>query len=244
MFSRRLNLTCPGFSSYENDNRDTLGLLHRVHGALETRTGIEVGQRRRNFERTTKTAGFACISVNSVFARQLQSSVDGPQIVFELAKAPATPDEKLRVVRVTGDGRCMFRALALGLANNKNIILGSKETDEADQLRMACADAICNTQKRRSDFGEAMMAIKAEQDLNQYCKRITKTGFWGGEAELLVLSKMLKAPIKVYIPNPKGFGFRCIQEYGRPFDISNGGKRKPVRLLYNGKNHYDLLLQV
>jgi hypothetical protein len=71
---------------------------------------------------------------------------------------PVPTDERLREVRITGDGRCMFRALvslrtmplsaavvlfqaavlrahtlwqALGLAANKNIILGPRETEEA-----------------------------------------------------------------------------------------------------------------
>eukprot|EP00976_Prorocentrum_cordatum_P107587 1194666-Prorocentrum_minimum.AAC.12 len=36
-----------------------------------------------------------------------------------------------------------------------------------------------------------------------YCKRINSPSFWGGEAELLVLSKMLKTPIRVYLRNSK-----------------------------------------
>ena len=78
----------------------------------------------------------------------------------------------------------------------------------------------------------------------RYCKRIGNQGFWGGEAELLILSKMLKASINVYIKNPQGGGYLCIVRYGDKFDRANGGKRKPVRLLYNGSNHYDLLLAV
>lgn len=169
----------------------------------------------------------------------------GPQPLFQLARtSPAPTDERLREVRITGDGRCMFRALALGLAANKNVILGGRETEEADQLRMACADAMCTTQQRRQAFPEAYMSIKVEQDINRYCKRIGNQGFWGGEAELLILSKMLKASINVYIKNPQGGGYLCIVRYGDKFDRANGGKRKPVRLLYNGSNHYDLLLAV
>jgi hypothetical protein len=159
---------------------------------------------------------------------------------------------------------------------------------------------MCTTQQRRAQFPEAYMAIKVEQDINRYCKRIGKQvshtalskssgrrerwavacssqtqctttqttcwsttrsghtslrfsypspaeqygdgkqGFWGGEAELLILSKMLKAPIKVYIKNQQGPGYLCIVHYGEKFDKANGGKRKPVRLLYNGSNQYVL----
>ena len=51
---------------------------------------------------------------------------------------------------------------------------------------------------------------------------------------------MLRAPIKVYIKNQQGSGYLCIVHYGEKFDKANGGKRKPVRLLYNGSNQYVL----
>mmetsp|Transcript_32202 Transcript_32202/g.60495 ORF Transcript_32202/g.60495 Transcript_32202/m.60495 type:complete len:239 (-) Transcript_32202:460-1176(-) len=201
---------------------DTLRFISRVHTALSTRARF--GKRQ---------PAWACLS----------ASVGGqcPSPLFELARAvpasgPRPTDEKLREIRVSGDGRCMFRSVALGLAANKNVILGGKETEEADQLRMACHSAMCTSVKRRNDFPEAVMAVKVEQPIETYCKRIQKSNFWGGEAELLVLSKMLKAALKVYIRNPQGQGYVCIQEYGREFDKSNGGKRKPVRLLFNGVN--------
>ena len=33
---------------------------------------------------------------------------------------------------------------------------------------------MCTTQQRRGQFPEAYMAIKVEQDINRYCKRIGK----------------------------------------------------------------------
>uniref|UniRef100_A0A453IF93 Uncharacterized protein n=1 Tax=Aegilops tauschii subsp. strangulata TaxID=200361 RepID=A0A453IF93_AEGTS len=42
----------------------------------------------------------------------------------------------------------------------------------------------------------------------------------------------------------RGNGFIPIAEYGLEFtkDSKEGKKRVPVRLLYSGKNHYDLLI--
>jgi hypothetical protein len=59
--------------------------------------------------------------------------------------------------------------------------------------------------------------------------------------------------VAVYIPAAKvksagtTSGFVNIQTYGRDFEkggkLDKSGKgKKPVRLLYNGENHYDLLL--
>eukprot|EP00898_Chlorokybus_atmophyticus_P001220 jgi/Chlat1/2099/Chrsp17S02701 len=171
----------------------------------------------------------------------------------KLADAPRIP-EHYQVVRVRGDGRCMFRAMVLGLAANKGQVVNSyDEEKDADELRIAVVDALCRNDKRRKDFEEAIMAVTVEEPLIKYCNRLIKPSFWGGEAELLVLSRMLKMPIIVYLPAGKRgvqtraslkSGYLPIQVYGREYLEPKEGKKekKPVRLLYNGENHYDLLL--
>ncbi|KAL3676406.1 hypothetical protein R1sor_026354 [Riccia sorocarpa] len=158
------------------------------------------------------------------------------------------------VRRITGDGRCMFRALVVGMATNKGQTLSYfEEEQEADQLRFAVMDAVCNPEQQRSQkYEEALIAITVEESLNRYCKRIESSAFWGGESELLVLSRLCSQPIVVYIPEAEAKqggrwgsgGYIPIAEYGSEY--KNPGKdrkgRKPVRLLYSGRNHYDLLL--
>ncbi|GAB4822635.1 hypothetical protein N2152v2_009681 [Parachlorella kessleri] len=185
--------------------------------------------------------------------QQEQQQQRRPQVpLFTLARAaPAKQAETgLRIVRVRGDGRCMFRALALGLARNMGRILGpAAEEQEADQLRLAVADAICRTAKRRNEFSPAVIAIEAETKLTDYCRRIVQPNFWGGEAELLVLSQMLRVPVFVYLTSSdaKGgpAGFVAIQKYGEKFGKAGKDwqRRRPVRLLYTGGNHYDLLIK-
>jgi len=173
-------------------------------------------------------------------------------MLFDIAKASkAKPKEKRQgefhqVVRVRGDGKCMFRSLALGLAAIAKRNMTSGEEDfEADQLRLAVAESLCRGEDKRKNFSEAVMAISYEYGLETYCRRILDPKFWGGEPELLVLSRLIRRPIKVYIPasqarNATGSGFVCIQTYGEEF--AKEGKRKAVKLLYNGENHYDLLI--
>lgn len=64
----------------------------------------------------------------------------------------------------------MFRALAKGLAYNQGMYLsGQAETDDADELRMAVFDAICGKDTaKRNVYKDAMVAIRAQFDLNQY----------------------------------------------------------------------------
>ena len=177
---------------------------------------------------------------------------DARREVFSIARATkATKREARRgefyqVVRTRGDGRCMFRSLALGLAAIANRTMTSGEEEfEADQLRLAVAESLCRTSEKRENFSEAVMAISYEYGLEQYCRRILDPSFWGGEPELLVIARLIRRPIKVFIhasqaKNAQGSGFVSIQTYGEEF--AKEGKRKAIKLLYNGENHYDLLI--
>lgn len=157
--------------------------------------------------------------------------------------------ERYSVQKITGDGRCMFRALVRGMAFNKGVKLHPRdERDDADELRMAVKEAICDDEKERLKYEDALVAITVEESLRRYCQRIGRSDFWGGESELLVLSKLCCQPIMVYIPEQehggRGSGFIPIAEYGAEFrkGSKNRKARKVVRLLYSGRNHYDLLV--
>lgn len=159
--------------------------------------------------------------------------------------------ENYSVQKVTGDGRCLFRALVKGMARNKGLSLSQRqERDDADELRMAVKEVICDDHNERVQYEEALIAITVEESLKRYCQRIQQSDFWGGESELLVLSKLCRQPIVVYIPEQEhnlrtwGDGFIPIAEYGSQFSKKpkKEKQRMPVRLLYSGKNHYDLLV--
>ncbi|AEC09481.1 putative OTU domain, papain-like cysteine peptidase superfamily, ubiquitin thioesterase OTU1 [Arabidopsis thaliana] len=187
------------------------------------------------------------------------STTKGNSYVFfarinsSMNRSPAAKKvEKYAVDRVKGDGRCLFRALVKGMAFNKGITLNpQRERDDADELRMAVKEVICNDPKEREKYKEALVAITVDESLKRFCQRIGRHDFWGGESELLVLSKLCKQPIIVYIPEHEhgrgggyGPGFIPIQEYGSEFRGGWGkGKtnKNVVRLLYSGRNHYDLL---
>uniref|UniRef100_A0A0D6R5W0 Ubiquitin thioesterase OTU n=1 Tax=Araucaria cunninghamii TaxID=56994 RepID=A0A0D6R5W0_ARACU len=198
---------------------------------------------------------FACISAaatSTANARQRES------LFFARMESPrqGTPPalkkiEHYAVQKVRGDGRCMFRSLVRGMAANKGISLTSREEEEdADELRMAVRESLCANDKERRAYEEALIAITVEESLKRYCQRIEYPDFWGGESELLVLSKMCSQPIIVYIPESEakqgkwGTGFIPIAEYGVEFmkPSKQSKARKPVRILYSGGKHYDLLI--
>jgi hypothetical protein len=144
----------------------------------------------------------------------------------------------------------MFRSLAIGLAHiQKKHLSSSEEESEADQLRLAVAESMCRSPEKRKNFETAAVAISFEMPIETYCRRLLSPSFWGGEPELLVLADILKRPIVVYIPAAKtpsaasNSGFVAVQTYGAKHEITKKGtERVPVRLLYNGENHYDLLV--
>ncbi|CAL4938673.1 unnamed protein product [Urochloa decumbens] len=145
--------------------------------------------------------------------------------------------EHYGVQRVTGDGRCMFRALAKGMAKNKGIPLTPREeVKDADDLRMAVKEIICDSETERQKYEEAVIAITVEQSLRRYCQRIRRPDFWGGESEFLVLSRLCRQPIIIYIPereyHGRGNGFIPIAEYGLEFTKkSKNWKKKAPRFV-------------
>ncbi|PKI43394.1 hypothetical protein CRG98_036151 [Punica granatum] len=137
------------------------------------------------------------------------------------------------------------------MALNKGVSLSPREErDDADELRMAVKEIICDSEEDRRQYEEALVAITVDESLKRYCQRIKKPDFWGGESELLVMSRLIQQPIIVYIPEDehsrggRGLGFIPIAEYGSEFrkGLRKGKKKQVVKLLYSGRNHYDLLV--
>ena len=180
-----------------------------------------------------------------------------PGPLFQLAKASGAAQplgrlesgagvEYLSCVKVKPDGRCLFRSLVLGLAANKGTVLSSQQEEkEADLLRSACAEALCPSLESRAKYPEAVLSIKAEMTIQEYCKRVVLPTFWGGESELLVLTQLLRQPVTIYLPADGGrsLGYTPLVSYGTQFATTKSGQpRKKVKLLYSNGNHYDLLL--
>ncbi|KAA3464852.1 OTU domain-containing protein [Gossypium australe] len=197
------------------------------------------------------TAKFELVSspVSSISIPSLSHSLSTTFPADNSGSAATKKVEQYSVHKVTGDGRCLFRALVKGMAFNKGIALSPREErDDADELRMAVKEILCDSAKDLQQYEEALIAITVEESLKRYCQRIQRPDFWGGESELLVLSRLCGQPIVVYIPEHEhrkgGTGFIPIAEYGSEFrkGFGKGKPKKVVRLLYSGRNHYDLLV--
>lgn len=149
--------------------------------------------------------------------------------------APAQASARLVVVRVKGDGRCLYRSIARSLAAEERRELPAKlETDDADALRKLAWHSICV--ERASEF---MRKNIVEGSLRNYCAQMRSPTFFAGEAEILALSDALKTPICVFLDAGRGT-LRPMATYGEKYRKRSSGKL--IRVLYNGHNHYNAVV--
>ncbi len=141
---------------------------------------------------------------------------------------------KLVIVRVKGDGRCLYRSIARSLADEESRQLSPHlETKDADALRHLAWRTMCV--ERAQEF---MRRNIVEGSLRTYCAQMRSPSFFAGEAEILALSDALKIPISVFLDSGRG-SLRSIATYGEKYKKKTG---KTIRVLYNGTNHYNAVL--
>lgn len=131
-----------------------------------------------------------------------------------------------------GDGRCLYRAIAYGLAHSNGVRLSKREqTNEADRLRTLAHDTI--RWKLKEEFRQNHVI---EGDIEEYCDCMQDVSFYGGEAEIIALSYALKSSIAVYVDCKTGL--KRINVYGQRRRV-----RHSISVLFNGHNHYDALVE-
>eukprot|EP00882_Tetradesmus_deserticola_P005057 GHRQ01005328.1.p1 GENE.GHRQ01005328.1~~GHRQ01005328.1.p1 ORF type:complete len:264 (+),score=91.74 GHRQ01005328.1:81-872(+) len=134
---------------------------------------------------------------------------------------------------ITGDGSCMFRACVQGhhqLQHAGQQLPASQEYGKALALRQAVVEEL---RKNRADMEPFLPGIA--DDFDDYLARMAQPGAWGGEPELLMASRVLQRPIRVY---QSGWGGpQYILTYGEDLEQSAAA----MHLLWSGA-HYDLLV--
>eukprot|EP00899_Mesostigma_viride_P006198 jgi/Mesvir1/1557/Mv14536-RA.1 len=153
-----------------------------------------------------------------------------------------TPLSNYDVTIIRGDGRCLFRAVVVSAAK----VMGlrppspSEEAEAADLLRK---QVVAEFQKRREEVEWFI-----EGDFDSYLRYMSQPTVWGGEPELLMLSHVLRWPIKVFIPT-RGQEYThvtAIGTYGEEY-ATNGKDpsivKDPILLWYDGVGHYNALAE-
>ncbi|XP_052204142.1 OVARIAN TUMOR DOMAIN-containing deubiquitinating enzyme 4-like isoform X2 [Diospyros lotus] len=147
-----------------------------------------------------------------------------------MPKSAPSLGNNLRSIRISGDGRCLFRSVVHGtcLRAGKHPPSESLEKELADELRDKVADEFIKRRKETEWF--------IEGDFDAYVMQMRQPHIWGGEPELLMSSHVLQVPITVYMRDKKFDSLKIIAEYGEEY-----GSENPVRVLYHGYGHYDAL---
>ncbi|CAI5507840.1 unnamed protein product [Closterium sp. Naga37s-1] len=166
------------------------------------------------------------------------------------ARKASTTD--YHVVRIPGDGRCLFHAVVHGhhaRASLPQPTALSARCELADALRNQVADEFVKRREETEWF--------LEGNFDDYVANIRKPYVWGGEPELLMLSHVLKSPITVFIADPRSprsGAIMPIAEYGREYASKQEGdeggvegegissSKDAICVLYNGSSHYDALI--
>ena len=148
-----------------------------------------------------------------------------------------------RVLRVRGDGRCLFRSVAQGealRADPPRRLRAPEEEARADELRAACVSEL---EARRAE-----VAGFIEGSFERYLLKMSRSFTWGGEPELFALSHVLERQIWVRLSGGAGQQLGGGGGAGGPPVFSKYGEGQrgyaegEINLLYSGGVHYDLLV--
>ena len=158
------------------------------------------------------------------------------------ATASAGPGGAFEVHPVAGDGRCLFRSVAVAMALRDGDTRPSpaEETREADRLREAAVDDL----ERRREEVEWFI----EGDFEAYCTSMRRTRAWGGEPEILSLARVLGVRIEVFVDEEKPRETRRLRSIGvyggGDDDVCDDDARddaESVAVVFRGAGHYEAL---
>lgn len=141
--------------------------------------------------------------------------------------------DKYSIHPITGDGRCLFRAVAVAMALRLGDRSGADaEKIEADRLRIAAVDDL--------EARHAEVEWFIEGDFHTYCQSMRRPEAWGGEPEILALANVLAMPIQVFMADTQNtqnvVDIGTYSPYGE--DRSAGDS---IAILFRGAGHYEAL---
>ena len=173
--------------------------------------------------------------------------------------------QQFGIRQITGDGSCLFRALAQGSqycslldANQPLRFLNPKEeTEAATALRQLVCDALLARASHFSPF------ITGPPTFEEYVSTMRKSSTFGGEPEIVAAADVVGRPITIFTVDRQLQQIRLFKEYLPSGDSSasdrssssnaseeNEGENQqwPIPLLYSplgeDSGHYDLIAPI
>ena len=142
---------------------------------------------------------------------------------------PLTRPDKRRVIRIQGDGNCMFRALSYVVAGTE---------DHHSSIR---AVIIQHMKNLGSSILQHITAHRAYHSVDEYVEQtgMDKDGTWGTDIELHTFAHLTQACVFTY----------CVQDSNwhrfPPHSVGKGNSPTPIQAksvyLYHTGNHYNVV---
>jgi len=138
------------------------------------------------------------------------------------------------------DGNCLFNSIVCSLywEINKQKLDKKLQKINAMNLRQNCVDKL----ETLFTYDEMIQMLIHQEvienddihNAQDYLNRMRCDGIWGGNLEIIAISKLLNTSIDVYIQ--KNRKFKLIGGYS----IENNNNQH-IRLFYRGNSHYDFI---
>lgn len=144
----------------------------------------------------------------------------------------ALPRGSANVVRMPGDGSCLFHSIAYGLGS-----FGHHEDGYSVRSRVS------NFIAQKPDFEISGTPLRSwvdwdsNQTISSYVNRLSSGGFWGGGVEMAAAAQIFGVDVAVYEQDYYDGGFRRISDF-----LSDARPSGAVLLVYSGRAHYDALV--
>ena len=149
----------------------------------------------------------------------------------QVAVAPvATPI--LQVVKMVADGNCLLHALAYKGRSESPSALAAADRGEA--LRLELIDFLSTYAEYQGPFEETWL------EEAEYLQRGPESA-WAGNVAILAFSLMARRRVRVHTRHPD---FTVPEEDATHEDLQDEPNLPIAQVLYNGVDHYDLLLEI
>lgn len=135
------------------------------------------------------------------------------------------------IVRMPGDGSCLFHSIAYGLG-----AFGHQEDGHTVRQRVS---NFFRENPDREISGNPMSSWlywDSRLTVSNYCSRLSADGFWGGAIEMAACAQIFGVDIGVYEEDYYGGGFRRISDF-----LCDTPPRGAVLVSYHGRAHYNAL---
>ena len=138
----------------------------------------------------------------------------------------------LQVVKMVADGNCLLHALAYeGRAESPSALAAA---DPGEALRLELIDFLSTHAEHQGPFEETWL------EEAEYLQRGPENA-WAGNVAILAFSLMARRRVRVHTRHPD---FTVTEEDATHEDLQGEPNLPVVQVLYNGVDHYDLLLEI